>query len=479
VTRARPPVRAHHQYAREGLLALDPRAFFGFFFEPPTRENTLLDNVAIVDITGPLEHHGGWWCDSYDGIVERVAAACESPAHTVLLKVDSPGGLVSGMCEASRAIRATCQAAGKRLVAYVDGMACSAAYALASSAERIVVPETGFVGSIGVINTRIDARKNAEMCGVGYHVITSGARKADGHPHTAMSEAELAATQGTVDSLADVFFRLVEEMRGISAQAVHALQAQIFHGEAAVAAGLADQVQSFDDLLAALASPNEERDMTIKGSKYSEGRAALEEAAKGEGEEAEKAKRALAAMDETDESDAESDDAPADDEGEDEAAAESEDDEEEEEKPAASRAGGRVSARTAGELGGTANKLAGRVAQLETKLEAADRKEFLASRPDLEPALVKVLEKKPLAEVRAIVNAIKKPKAPKLGERASTIAPKATRGEGQGTGAAGETTDPELAAVDRAMGLGAKSAPKVEIRGNTLYLGRAPTNGKV
>jgi ClpP class serine protease len=507
--RNRPVVRSH-QYNREGLLALEPRAFFGFFLEPPTRENALVGDVAIINIKGPLEHHAGWWCDSYDEILERCDAACSTTAHTVLLKLDSPGGLVSGMCETSRALRAKCEAAGKRLVAYADH-ASSAAYALASSAERIVVPETGFVGSIGVINTRIDARKSAEMYGVAYHIITSGDRKADGHPQKPMTEAELAATQGTVDSLAAVFFGLVAEMRGMSAQDVQALQARSFHGTAAVEAGLADEVQSFDELLASLASAGDDG-MAIKpkASKYSEGRAALEEAAKGEGAEAKRARRALAAMDEApeesaegdeesdaegddppgdddedEESDAEGDDPPGDDDEDEESDAEGDDppgdddeDEKDKKKGASARRRGTVSARTAGAVGAAANTFSRRLAKLEAKLEAKEKTAFLASRPDLTPEFRAVLANKPLAEVKELVNAMPKPKARKLGDRAGASTPGATRGAGQGTGTGGDTADPELLAVDRAMGVGKKEPPKAEMRGNTLYLGRAPVAGK-
>lgn len=460
------------RYDRSGLLALNPQAFFEWFFDPPERSNSATGDVAIVDIRGPLDHHAGWWCDSYDEILERVDAACSTSAKAVVLRLDSPGGDASGCLETARAIREKCAAAGKRLVSYVEGQACSAGYALACAAEEISCSETGILGSIGIINARYDSTEADKMWGYRVALTTSGARKADGHPSNPVTEAELAATQSIVDSLAGSFFELVESLRGIPAAKVEALEAGIFHGAQAIEVGLADRVESFSALLARLAGA-EGNSMT---SKYDEARAALEEAAQGEGEDAEKARRALAAMDdEAPEESAETDD--------EEPSAESEesDDEEEEEKPSSSaaRSGSRtVPASTAGELGAAAQALGTRVAKLERKLEARDRQILLASRPDLSPELVKVLETKPLAEVKAIVGAIKKPKAPKLGSAAAPAMPAATRGEGQGTGTTGDTTDPELAAVDRAMGFGPKGPPKAEMRGNTLYLGRAPATGK-
>lgn len=314
-----------HRYDRQGMLAIEPKAFLWEFMAPdPTNDS--FGDVAVVSICGPLDHHPGWWCDSYDAIRERVKAACGLGASTIVLKIDSPGGDVSGCFESAREIRKMCAAAGKYLLAYVDGQACSGAYALACAAEKIIVPDTGFVGSIGVINTRVDVSQSDALQGIRFAITTSGARKSDGHPHTPVSEGESAATQTIVDSLAAVFFDLVEELRGTPAGQIAKLQAGVFHGQAAVEAGLADQVMSFDELIEAIQTGALGAQETITmATKYEEGRAALEEAAKGEGAEAEKAKRALAAMDgdekcedkESPEDDeAESDEPPKDDEKE-------------------------------------------------------------------------------------------------------------------------------------------------------------------
>lgn len=435
------------RYDRQGLLALDPKAFFELFFDEPDRTNEVEGDVAVVSICGPLEHHAGWWCDSYDEILERVDAACTSQGTAIVLKIDSPGGLVSGCFEAARAIREKCAAAGKRLVAYVDGQACSAAYALACAASEIVVPETGFVGSVGIIDTRLDCTEFDKQVGTKFAVITSGARKADGHPHLPITTAELAESQARVDSLAGVFFDLVEELRGRPAAEVAALQARVYHGESAVAVGLADSVRSFPELLEAIRSPIEqEPTMTTKASKYSEGRALLEEAAKGDDEEeAEKAKRALAAMDGEPDDEKKDDDEGSKSEGD-----EPPDDEKKDDDAKASRSG-RVSASTAGALASTVSLQGRRLAALEREREAEARATFLATRPDLDESLVKVLETKPLAEVKAIVNAIKKPAVPKPAAAAAPgVAP--TRGASQVDRPGPAATSPHARRMDEAMG---------------------------
>jgi ClpP class serine protease len=379
------------------------------------------------------------------------------------------------MIDTSRAIRAKCAAAGKVLVSYVAGQACSAAYALACSASRIVTSETGVVGSIGVINCRVDVTEADRAMGTRFAIVTSGARKADGHPHAPISEGELAATQGLVDSLALTFFDLVGELRGLSRADVAGLQAGLFHGDAAVRKRLADRVQSFGGLLASLASADQGEPMA-SNKKYEDARAALGELAGGEGEEAVKARRALAAMDEEEKPEA-AEEKPADEAAEEkppeDARAEGPPAEDEEKKPAAKAT---VSAATAGAVAAHSMDLAARVARLEAQNEGLQRREFLSSRPDLSPDLVRVLATRPLADVRAIVGAIPAPKSPKLGDKAAASRVTATAGD---VGAIASRLPPaEKAQLDREMGLSAQRSIGVEKTVHKLVLG-APVDVNV
>jgi len=436
---------AQHRFQRSGNLALDPSAFFFLFAEREELENERVGDVEIITVCGPLTHHGEGWFDSYDEILGRVDAACAGTAATICLKLDSPGGDLSGCFEASRAVRARCKTAGKRLVSYVEGNACSGGYALACAAETIYVAPTAIVGSIGVLNTRVDATANDAAYGIRFSLVGSGKYKADGHPHQRLSDSEVERTQAVINSLAAVFFELVAEQRGMDAGVVAALEAGIFHGETAVGAGLVDQVMSFDAMLAALAGKGvepmsgankveatEEEETPKAGKDLDDARAALQKAAEGEGDDAERARRALAALDGKS------------------------DDEEEEERGEDAAASAAVSSQTAGEMGTTITTLSTRLAKLESQNEALSRREFLASRPDLAPSLVKVLETKPLSEVRAIVNAMPKPKAPEL---AATATVPVTRGAGQtspamsASGGTPSSGSPDAAWLDKQMGL--------------------------
>lgn len=416
-----------HAYERRGLLAIDPKAFLEVFFQDDSggRENVEQGDAVIIDIRGPLEHREHFWCDSYPDIIKRVRAACETAARAVVLRFDSPGGDAAGCFEASDEIRAITDAAGKQLHALVEGDCCSAAYALASSSQSITITPSSLIGSIGVLSCRDDVSAMNAARGLRVALITSGARKADGHPDQPITDAELASTQALVDSMAGTFFELVARHRPtLTLDGVAKLQAKVFHGQQAVSVGLADEVGSLTTMLARVAGGTNGA-TNMAGSAYEKARALLQEAAEGDDANAAAAKRALAALDEgggggdgDGDKDKPADDKPADDkaEGDDsdkQAAAEppAEDD-----KKAAAAA-----YRMA--LKAQQDNAALR-AEIRKRDERDEREKLIASRPGMSPEMVAILQKAPIELVRETVAKQPANQSPEL-ERAPT------QGDGQ------------------------------------------------
>lgn len=238
------------RFARNGKLAINPAALAEEFTPwggEPVRMNGL---DAVVPISGPLsQQNEGWW-DNYPLIRERVSLALSAPSSRVVLEINSPGGDVFGLFELCRDLRALADGSRKPLIAYVNGMACSAAYALACACDEIVAPATAMVGSIGVIDALVDWTKQNEMMGVHVEVIASGARKADGVPDVAITSEAIAERKRQVDELAAVFFAWVAERRGMKPEAVAALNGAVFVGESARSVDLVDR--TVDSLITVL-----------------------------------------------------------------------------------------------------------------------------------------------------------------------------------------------------------------------------------
>lgn len=238
-------------------MLLDPRVFVGrsCLLEPPTQQPTgegykLDGNVAVVSVDGALRQRAEYGYDGYDYIATRFGAALADPnADAVLLRVRSPGGQAAGAFETVKSMVAAKKAAGKPVVSYADEHAYSGGYAIASVGDKIFLPEAGGVGSVGVISVLEDYSKMNERIGLNVAVITSGKRKADGHPDVPLTPEVIAREQEVVDHLAGIFAGLVGESRGMSKEDVLKLDADTFEGFRAVDAGLADGIASYSQAL--------------------------------------------------------------------------------------------------------------------------------------------------------------------------------------------------------------------------------------
>lgn len=211
------------------------------------------DGIAVIPIHGSLvkrslgmEAASG--LTSYGEIAAMLDAALIDPQVSgILLDIDSPGGEASGSFELARRVREV--AAVKPVWAVANDAAYSAAYAVAASAQRLFVTETGGVGSIGVIALHVDQSVKDAKEGYHFTAITAGAHKNDYSPHEPLSDAAKTELQGEVDRLYAIFTEHVAAMRGLDIDAVRATEAGLYFGGNAVAQGLADGVQTLDATL--------------------------------------------------------------------------------------------------------------------------------------------------------------------------------------------------------------------------------------
>jgi ClpP class serine protease len=390
------------------LLAIHASALAASFTTHDDTKSPFLKmgDAAVVDIRGPLvQHSGGLWL-SYEEVTASVKAAAASPCMGVVLRIDSPGGDALGVGECARELRAICQASQKPLLAFVDGMTCSAAYALACSAQVIVTPPAGLVGSVGTYQPLVDATVADALQGRKYTMVSSGARKLDGNPHTVTSAGAVTEAQRRVDELAHLFFELVEEMRPVaSVKKLEDLEGAAFLGKEAVASGLADMVGSFHEVLGMVSGATQ----ATASAKVMESKMAEEKKA---GSKAEIRKALVAAItaavasafpeDDDEKKDDDKKDEPA---KKDEEKSESEPDKKDEEK---SESEGdkkdedkKDSPAAKSQVVQLASELHSLKASIAKEREDTERAKLLASRPDFSSSVRKTLASVSLAELKS------------------------------------------------------------------------------
>jgi signal peptide peptidase SppA len=213
------------------------------------------EGIAVITITGSLINRGAWIGSdsgetSYEGIKHQVAVAAADPkTRAILLDIESPGGEAIGAFEAADAVRAAAKL--KPVTAVVNGMAASAAYALASAATKIVTTPTGLAGSIGVVMMHADYSRFLDAKGVTPTLIFAGAHKVDGNPFEPLAEGVRQDLQAEVDNFYGLFVKTVAAGRkGLSPAAIRGTEARTFLGKDAIDRGLADSLGTFESTLA-------------------------------------------------------------------------------------------------------------------------------------------------------------------------------------------------------------------------------------
>lgn len=442
------------------LLALAPSAFgLEMLFGGAPLEPFKLEGegkVAVVDISGPLCFVGGLF-DSYDAISNRMSAAFASSAESVVMRIHSPGGDVYGAFDCARELKSMRATSGKRLVAFSAGQVCSAAYALACSADEIVIGDTAEAGSIGVILALANEAAADVAAGKSFAILASGSRKGDGNPHTPLSDAARESIQSKIDQTANVFFGLVKEMRGVDAKA---LEGNSFVGNAAVSAGIANRVSTWSALITQLTTVNatlkEDTMDPTKEDKDAKAKAAAEEPAKDEPTKEDATRAMLVTASESDDpvkaARAKSALAAYDADEED---SEKEKDKEAKAKAAEASAVAAASA-LAKQLKASTDALAALQATEQVSKDKAARTALLSGLP---AAMVAALAETPTEQLAAIVASI-----PKSANLHVDPSPSAVRGFGDGV-----IRSEDTGSLDMAFG-NYKPKARVERKGREMFL---------
>lgn len=221
--------------------------------------------VAIMNINGPLTYRpymtlcgdGG---ANYQTIKEDFTSLVNMGAKTIVLSIDSGGGEAYQCFATARYLREMADANDVKIITFVDGLAASAAYALATAADEIIVAEGSEVGSIGVLVRLLNDSKALEKEGYSRSFVTAGKEKIPYAADGSFKPEFIQDIQEKVDALYSEFTGFVAERRNLSVESVIATEAKTFLPEKALSLGLIDKVMTVEGFYEYLAdesaSPN-------------------------------------------------------------------------------------------------------------------------------------------------------------------------------------------------------------------------------
>ncbi|MBI1726324.1 MAG: signal peptide peptidase SppA [Candidatus Rokubacteria bacterium] len=200
--------------------------------------------VAVVEIEGVI-------VDGTAAIRELREHADNSSIKAVILRVNSPGGVVAPTQEIFAAIQRA-RKAGKPVVATLGAVAASGGYYVAAAADRIYANPGTLTGSIGVVMQMANIEGLLKKVGVEYVVVKAGSYKDVGSFARTMSPEERKMLQALLDDVYSQFVDAVAEGRGLERREVLAFaEGRIYSGQQALALKMVDEMGGFEDAVEA------------------------------------------------------------------------------------------------------------------------------------------------------------------------------------------------------------------------------------
>lgn len=221
------------------------------------RPYSVQNGTLSIQVRGVLLHDFGFqlgdWATGYTYIRRAYERGVNDPAvQRIALMINSGGGEVAGNFDMVDAMFA--RRGEKPVQAFVNEHAYSAAFSIASVADKITMSRTGGVGSVGVVTAHADYSKLYEDIGIKIQFIHAGEHKVDGNPYEPLPESVKNRMQTRINALYDIFVSTVARNLGLEEQAVRGTEALTYSAEEAVEIGFAHEIRPIDEALAAFNS---------------------------------------------------------------------------------------------------------------------------------------------------------------------------------------------------------------------------------
>jgi signal peptide peptidase SppA len=228
-------------------------AAVGFDVSEQRKPFAFAEGVAIIPVNGTLINR---FNGSYSGVTgynfirsQVMAAMADDDVKGIIFDVNSYGGEAAGCFECSDFLFGL---RGKKpTLSLVDSNAYSAAYAIPSATDKIVLTPSGGAGSIGVVGMHVNMAKALEDWGIEVTFIHSGKHKVDGNPYEALPDDVRKRMQAGVDAGRANFANLVDRNRALKPGTALSTEAQTYRADDALSLGLIDVVATPHEAAAA------------------------------------------------------------------------------------------------------------------------------------------------------------------------------------------------------------------------------------
>ncbi len=218
--------------------------------------------VAMIDVRGLImdaRRPGlvGSGSNPVDDLVARLdLAAKDTSIKAVVLRVNSPGGTVTGSDTMYHEVRHFAETTHKPVVACMGEVAASGGYYLSLAADHIIAQPTTVTASIGVIVPTMNFSEGLAKIGIVARNVVSGKNKDMAWPYSPMKDEQYQVLQTMVNDYYARFRGLVVARRpGLAASNLdEATDGRVVTGARAKELGLVDELGGIREAFAAAKS---------------------------------------------------------------------------------------------------------------------------------------------------------------------------------------------------------------------------------
>ena len=205
--------------------------------------------VAVVEVQGVIGVGTERGLDT-EAIIRTLGEYRDDPAvRAVVLRIDSPGGVVAPTQEISTAVRRL-REAKKPVVASLGSVAASGGYYVGTAADRIYANPGTLTGSIGVVMQMANVEGLLKKVGVEYVVVKAGAYKDVGNFARTMTPEERRILQALLDDVYAQFVAAVAKGRGLDESTVRGFaDGRIYSGQQAHALKMVDELGGLEEAI--------------------------------------------------------------------------------------------------------------------------------------------------------------------------------------------------------------------------------------
>ncbi|QEM68107.1 signal peptide peptidase SppA [Geobacter sp. FeAm09] len=199
------------------------------------------EGVGLVEVRGMI-------LDSRDTIRQLRYFLKQDAVKSVVLRVDSPGGVVAPSQEIYEEVKKF--AARKKIIVSMGSLAASGGYYISAPATLIYANPGTITASIGVILKLSNIETLMDKIGIKSYTLKTGKFKDSGSPLRELSTEDRAMLQAVIDNTHEQFVRAVATGRKLPVEDVRRIaDGRILSGEQAKGLKLVDRLGTLQDAI--------------------------------------------------------------------------------------------------------------------------------------------------------------------------------------------------------------------------------------